>query len=64
MLATVPYMPETCAYRLIYEKKDLPEWHHLICGDRDRVHAEGHSVRGQTVSESQVKEWEDQIVDI
>ena len=24
------WMPETCSYKLIYQGKDLPEWHHLM----------------------------------
>jgi len=58
-------MPSTCAYRLVNEGKDLPEWHHLRCGDRERIHTEGHSVRGRTVSEETVfdEDQEDWIVD-
>jgi hypothetical protein len=54
------WMPRTCAYRLIHEGKPLPDWHHLICGDRQRVHTHGHSILGQTVDEDTVLE-EDQI---
>ncbi|MEM1149682.1 MAG: YcgN family cysteine cluster protein [Pseudomonadota bacterium] len=54
------WMPSTCAYRLVAEGRDLPDWHHLICGDRDQIHREGHSILGQTVSEDTVFE-EDQL---
>lgn len=27
------WMPETCAYRLLYEEKPLLEWHHLITAE-------------------------------
>ena len=30
MARIAPYMPETCAYRLLAEGKDLPEEHHLV----------------------------------
>lgn len=54
------WMPESCAYRVLHEGGRLPGWHHLVCGDRSRVHTSGHSVRGLTVSEDTVLE-EDQI---
>jgi hypothetical protein len=65
LLATVDWLPDTCAYRLVQDGKDLPDWHHLVCGDRERIHAEGHSVRGKTVSEATVDEedQEDWVID-
>ncbi|MEL6569282.1 MAG: YcgN family cysteine cluster protein [Pseudomonadota bacterium] len=56
----IKWMPRTCAYRLIAEGQDLPDWHHLVCGDRDRIHREGHSIMGGTKSEDTVLE-EDQL---
>lgn len=51
------WMPATCAYRLVANGEPLPDWHHLICGDRERVHSDGPSMRGEVVSEDEV-EWE------
>ena len=31
------WLPDTCAYRLLYEGKTLPEWHPLISGHSDSV---------------------------
>lgn len=31
------WLPPTCAYRLVYEGKDLPEWHPLLSGRDDSV---------------------------
>lgn len=50
------WMPVTCAYRRLAEGKDLPDWHHLVCGDRDEVHRRGVSAMGKTVSEDEVAE--------
>ena len=59
------WMPATCAYRLVAEGKDLPDWHPLISGDPESVHRAGISVRGRVVSEAGVadEDLEDHIVD-
>ena len=31
------WLPDTCAYRLLYEGKTLPEWHPLISGHADSL---------------------------
>ncbi|HMR33450.1 MAG TPA: YcgN family cysteine cluster protein [Geminicoccaceae bacterium] len=50
------WLPHTCAYRLVAFSFDLPRWHHLVCGDPERVHTRGHSMRGALVSEDEV-DW-------
>src|SRR5687768_14664135 len=60
---TLPWLPSTCAYRLRAEGKPLPDWHYLICGDRDAVHRAGMSVRGWTVSEDEAGELEHHLSD-
>ncbi|WP_376874289.1 YcgN family cysteine cluster protein [Albirhodobacter sp. R86504] len=59
------WMPATCAYRLRFDNKPLPEWHYLISGDPETVHAEGHSVRGWTVPEFEIPEdeWENYVIE-
>lgn len=47
-----PYwLPSTCAYRLLAEDKDLPEWHPLISGDPMSVVLSGNGICGRTVCE-------------
>ena len=45
------WLPQTCGYRLVAQKKPLPSWHHLICGDRNRVHTHGPSMKGELICE-------------
>lgn len=40
------WLPPTCAYRRIQEGKSLPEWHYLICGDKNAVHTTSFSAKG------------------
>ena len=62
-LPKIGWLPETCAYRLRAEDRPLPAWHYLICGDREAVHREGHSVRGWTISEALAGDLENHIVE-
>lgn len=57
-------LPKTCAYRLLSQGKDLPDWHPLISGDANSVHQAGQSLYGRAlISETEVKDYEDYIVD-
>ncbi|MCJ8138731.1 YcgN family cysteine cluster protein [Falsirhodobacter halotolerans] len=59
------WLPRTCAYRLLHQGDPLPEWHHLLTGDRNSIHRAGASVQGWTVPEFQVSEedWEDYLIE-
>lgn len=59
----IVWLPRTCAYRLRAADEPLPEWHYLVSGDREAVHAAGESVRGWTISEDIAGDLEHHMVD-
>ena len=58
------WLPDTCAYRLVHEQRPLPEWHHLICGNKQRVHELESSVPIIAVHESEVKDIKNHILKV
>ena len=62
-LMTLRWLPSTCAYRLLRDGGDLPNWHPLITGDPESVHWTRQSVRGRVVKEKDAGDLEDHIVD-
>ena len=57
------WLPSTCAYLLLADGEPLPEWHPLVTGDPESVHAAGHSVRGWTVSEDDAGDLENHVIE-
>ena len=59
------WLPKTCAYLLLWQKKPLYEWHPLISGSEQSVHDAGISIKEQTVPEFEVHEddWENYLIE-
>lgn len=59
----LPWLPKTCAYRLIAEGKPLFDWHYLVSGSNETIHERGFSVKNQTQCETKfkVKHWPKRI---
>lgn len=59
------WLPSTCAYRLIWEGKDLFPWHPLISGDKNSVKESGVAIINHPlVKDNKVAEqdWEDHLI--
>ena len=63
-LDKIDFMPPSCAYRLLHEGKDLPQWHPLVSGRADSVFEAGMSVKGRMIAEMAFDgDSEDRVVD-
>ncbi len=61
-IKTARWLPESCAYRLIYEGQDLQWWHPLVSGNCQTVHQTQFSARGQIeVYEEELSSEEDYL---
>lgn len=63
VLREIDWLPPSCAYRLVEEGKDLPEWHPLRSGTTDTVVTSGASASGRIVSERDAGPLEHHVVD-
>jgi len=58
------WLPKTCAYWLLDNGYDLPQWHPLKTGQASSVHTAGQSLKGRDlVCETKVKDYENYVID-
>ncbi|MCP4284541.1 MAG: YcgN family cysteine cluster protein [Gammaproteobacteria bacterium] len=63
VLADPYWLPETCAYRLLAEGKNLPAWHPLVSGKPDTVISSGNFIGGRVVCELDADNLEHHMID-
>ena len=63
-LATIHWLPPSCAYRRLKEGRNLPSWHYLNTGSKESILKARKSAAGRCISENNVAEedLEDHIV--
>ena len=57
------WLPQTCAYRLVWEGKPLPDWHPLVSGRANSVISAGVSIRGYAVREEPDIDYENHLIE-
>lgn len=58
------WLPKTCAYWLLDNGYDLPDWHPLITGKANSVHEAQMSLQNrETVSETGIEDYENYVID-
>lgn len=63
VVETMDWLPRSCAYRLVWQGRDLFWWHPLISGDPETVHTAGVSARDKVISELEAGDINDHVLD-
>lgn len=62
LIPSLKWLPATCAYKRLANKKPLPAWHPLLNGGSEVMHRKGKSVQDRAIHERDRGDWEDHIV--
>lgn len=62
-IAEFNWLPSTCAYRLVSEGEELPDWHPLVSGKSTTVAEAGVSIRSFAVAELPDLDLEDHVIE-
>lgn len=62
-LKDINWLPDSCSYVLLANGESLPEWHHLITGDKMSVVKTGNSVAGKFKDEKEIDDIEQYAID-
>lgn len=63
-VAEFDWLPDTCAYRILYRGQPLPEWHPLVSGKRETVAEAGVGLLAiPVVVDSGDLDYEDYLID-
>ena len=54
-LKNLKWMPDTCAYKILDQGGQLPNWHPLVCGNNDEIVKSGNSVKNRVTNEAKIK---------
>ena len=57
------WLPPTCAYRLLAEGNDLPDWHPLRTGDPQSVWEAGVAVADYAIPEAAASDLHDHVIE-
>jgi uncharacterized cysteine cluster protein YcgN (CxxCxxCC family) len=53
------WLPSSCGYKLVFQGKDLPDWHPLKTGNPNSTLETNNSMAGQLVNRNQIEDLDD-----